>query len=128
MKPLQKIFLPKSIKPIHIICVLICLSLLQSAQAQPGQRVITPLVDTIYSVQFSPDSRTLAIARGSRDDNRVELWDTQGGTLRHTIRGFDGTVWSVSFSPDGRTLVTGSGNASVVIWEVQTGKLSRVLR
>src|SRR5207247_2216795 len=48
-------------------------------------------------------------ARGSRDDNRVELWDTGTGKLRRTIRGFDGPVWSVSFSPDGKTLVTGSG-------------------
>jgi WD40 repeat protein len=30
------------------------------------------------------------------------------GTLRRTIRGFDGTVWSASFAPDNRTLVTGS--------------------
>lgn len=109
VKASQNIFMRLLFAPLPGVCVLVCLSILQSAQARPGQRVITPLVDTIYALQFSPDNRTLAIARGSRDNNRVELWDTQGGTLRHTIRGFDGTVWSVSFSPDGRTLVTGSG-------------------
>ena len=70
---------------------------------------MTGLTDVIYAVRFSPDSQTLAIARGSRDDYRVELWDTATGNLRHTIKGFDGAIWSISFAPDGRTLVTASG-------------------
>jgi len=70
---------------------------------------VTGLTDVIYAVRFSPDSQTLAIARGSRDDYRVELWDTTTGNLRHTIKGFDGAIWSISFAPDGRTLVTASG-------------------
>ncbi|PYS61476.1 MAG: hypothetical protein DMF74_16325, partial [Acidobacteria bacterium] len=70
---------------------------------------MTGLTDVIYAVRFSPDSQTLAIARGSRDDYRVELWDTTTGNLRHTIKGFDGAIWSISFAPDGRTLVTASG-------------------
>jgi WD40 repeat protein len=59
-------------------------------------------------MKFSPDGRLLAIARGQREVNRVELWDTETGALQRTISGFDGRVWSVSFSPDGRTLLTGS--------------------
>jgi len=71
--------------------------------------VITTLTDVVNAMQFSPDGHMLAIARGSREDNRVDLWDTQSGNLLRTIKGFDGAVWSVSFSPDGKTLVTGSG-------------------
>jgi len=71
--------------------------------------VVTTLTDVVNAMQFSPDGQMLAIARGSREDNRVDLWDTQSGNLLRTIKGFDGAVWSVSFSPDGKTLVTGSG-------------------
>src|SRR5436305_8150038 len=81
----------------------------QAAQTRRPPRVVTGLTDVIYAVRFSPDSQTLAIARGSRDDYRVELWDTTTGNLRHTIKGFDGAIWSISFAPDGRTLVTASG-------------------
>lgn len=81
----------------------------QLAQRRRPSRIITELTDVVNAMQFSPDGRTLAITRGSRDENRVELWDTGTGNLRRTIRGFDGTIWSVSFSPDGRTLITGSG-------------------
>ncbi|MDX6558728.1 MAG: hypothetical protein QOF72_1777 [Blastocatellia bacterium] len=81
-------------------------------RAQPRRRaprVVSGLTDIIWSVKFSPDGRIFAIARGANDAGRVELWDVESGTLRHSIKGFDGAVWSISFTPDGRTLVTGSG-------------------
>jgi WD40 repeat protein len=63
-------------------------------------------------MSFSPDGRTLAIARGASDPvqryGRIELWDTETGKLRHLIKGFDGPVRSISFSPDGQTLISGS--------------------
>src|SRR6185436_7893514 len=80
---------------------------LYSQVRRPGQ--VTTLTDVVNAMQFSPDGRLLAIARGSRGDYRVDLWDTESGNLVRTIKGFDGTVWSVSFAPDGKTLVTGSG-------------------
>ena len=81
----------------------------QYSQTRRPPRVITTLTDVVNAMQFSPDGHVVAIARGSREDNRVDLWDTQSGHLLRTIKGFDGAVWSVSFSPDGKTLVTGSG-------------------
>ncbi len=78
------------------------------AQTRRPQRVLTRQTDMVYASRFSPDARTLAIARGSTDAGRVELWDVETGTLRHIIGGFDGQVWSVSFAPDGKSLVTGS--------------------
>jgi Tol biopolymer transport system component len=103
-------------KPSKLVLVLViswvALAAVAQAFAQPRRgspRTITSFTDVVWSVKFSPDNRLLAIARGSADGGRVELWDLETGTLRHAIRGFDGPVWSISFAPDGKTLVTGSG-------------------
>src|SRR5260370_20079415 len=77
----------------------------QTRQTRRPSRIAA--ADVIYSFQFSPDGRTLALARGANGPGRVELWDVETGTLRHAIKGFDGAVWSVSFAPDGKSLVTG---------------------
>jgi WD40 repeat protein len=103
-------------KPISLVVGLVasCFVLVTITQpyAQPQRRaprVVSGLTDIVWSVKFSPDNRTLAIARGPGDAGRVELWDVESGTLRHSIKGFDGAVWSISFAPDGRTLVSASG-------------------
>ena len=116
----------------------------QNGQSRRPQRTNLPdLTNNVNAMAFSPDSGLLAIARGIRDDNRVDLWDTGTGTLQRTIRGFDGPVWSVSFSPDGRTLLTGSsgvhqekvsakasarngrGFAELKWWDVPTGEFKQ---
>jgi len=92
-----------------LVAITVCLfSSVVSAQGPRSPRVNTA-TDIVIDLQFSPDGRTLAVARGSRDEQRVELWELPEGTLRQAIKGFDGPIWSVSFSPDGRTLVTASG-------------------
>src|SRR2546428_5785824 len=54
-------------------CVLLFAATRQAAQTRRPQRAVTTLTDVVYAIRFSPDSKTLAIARGSRDDNRVAL-------------------------------------------------------
>ncbi len=43
------------------------------------------------------------------------------------MEGHTDTVRSLSFSPDGATLASGSGDASVIIWDLATGKSKRTL-
>lgn len=89
--------------------LLVAISHTPAQTSRRSPRVLTGLTDIVWAVKFSPDGRTLAIARGTSDAGRVELWDVESGTLKHSIKGFDGTVWSISFTPDGRTMVSGSG-------------------
>lgn len=119
--------------------VLLCPDAQPAAQTRRTQRYVPGLTDSVYSVQFSPDSGTLAIARGARGPGRLELWDVETGKLTRVIKGFDGVVWSVSFAPDGKTIVTGSGGArtdtlpekrsrrftELKWWDVETGELKQ---
>lgn len=95
-----------------LVCLLSFLSVATLAQRRRPFNLTTGFDDVVFAISFSPDGRTLAIARGAAEPTqrfgRIELWDTESGTLRHVIKGFDGPVRSVSFSPDGETLVSGS--------------------
>jgi WD40 repeat protein len=134
---------PRYALPALFVCLLFGAVTWPQAQTRPPPRVFTRLTDIVYAARFSPDARTLAIARGASDAGRVELWDVEAGTLRHVIGGFDGPVWSVSFAPDGTSLVTasvefhasgvqdkivrreGRRTAELKWWDPQTGELKQ---
>src|SRR5438128_12337406 len=88
-----------------LVILLLCGGLLfpiatrQAAQTRRPPRIVTGLTDVIYAIRFSPDSQTLAIARGARDDYRVERWDSVTGNLRYTIKGLGGRAWAESTRP-----------------------------
>jgi hypothetical protein len=48
-------------------------------------------------------------------------------TLLLTLTGHADTVVSVAISPEGQTLVSGSGDMTIKVWELSTGKLMRTL-
>lgn len=137
-KALRKI--ARFVLPVALVgSALLCASAQPAAQTRRPERYVTGLTDSVYSIQFSPDSRTLAMARGARGPGRLELWDVETGKLKRVIRGFDGVVWSVSFAPDGKTIITGSGGSrtdtlparhsrrftELKWWDVETGELKR---
>jgi WD40 repeat protein len=72
----------------------------------------------VRAVAFSPDGRTLAIARGAR----VELWDAATRRERaRTANEHEGRVNAVEFSPRGDLLASGSDDRSVRLWNPATG-------
>ena len=93
--------------------------------------------ETIYSIAFSPDSRTVA---GGGDKGTVHLWDVTSGELKTVLTGTHGKlkttftgeqIWigrrvkSVAFSSDGRTLASGAsswGGGEVCLWDVVSGE------
>ena len=81
--------------------------------------------DNVFSVCFSPDSRTLV--SGGLDDT-VCLWDVATATLEHTFTGHTDKVWGVYFGPDGRTLASGSADKTIRLWDANTGTLKQTLK
>lgn len=56
-------------------------------------------------------------------DNTVRLWDMNTFTEIHVLRGHEDNVWTVKFSPDEKYLISGGMDATMIIWDVQSGKI-----
>ena len=92
--------------------------------------------DSVYSVAFSPDGKTIVSGSG---DNTLKVWDAgalaltpsnpQPKTYRPVLAAaslelkaekkdaHSDTIWSVGFSPDGKTIVSGSFDQTLKVWD-----------
>ncbi len=99
----------------------------------------------------TPDEQPAILASGSYD-HTVRLWDTSKGQLIRVLQGHASGVWSVKFCPvlfsanqqecsdevagseqqehhvaDSLLLVSGSGDNTLKLWQVETGRLLNTL-
>src|SRR5262249_44508275 len=75
--------------------------------------------NTVTSVVFSPDGKTLA--SGSAD-HTIWFWDVAAGKEQATLKTAEYSVDAVAFSPDGKTLASGIGGNKIQLWDVGTRK------
>jgi WD40 repeat protein/tRNA A-37 threonylcarbamoyl transferase component Bud32 len=84
-------------------------------------------LDGVYSLQFSPDGKTL-VSGGK--DGHVNFWECNSGVLHQSMSKSLGPVYGISFSPTDRTLATAgwqptSANADLQILDAKSGESIR---
>ena len=103
--------------------------------AESGEliKILKGHTKVVNSVAVSPDSKL--ILSGS-SDKTIRLWNIESGecvkilsdpkTYKH-IQSGENEVKSVAFSPDGKRIVSGMTDATVRVWNVESGKNSEII-
>jgi WD40 repeat protein len=92
------------------------LTLVSGAQERPIPQMVLQAghADTITSMAFSPDGRTLA---SGSNDNSVAIWEIATGRQIARLWGNLGAIEQVKFTADGRFLISGGfGEDGLVVW------------
>jgi WD40 repeat protein/predicted Ser/Thr protein kinase len=86
----------------------------------------------VTGLAYSPDGSLLASALGNSDgypfanDHSIHLWDAEDGTLRKRFpRPPHLGVRALAFDPTGRRLASGDDGGTVLLWDVESGKILR---
>jgi len=91
-----------------------------------GVASILALIATSYYLFQMPafnlrSEKSLASAVASKNSTLKNV------SLVHTLKGHEDVVWSVASSLDSQTLVSSSGDKTIKVWNLLTGKLLRTL-
>jgi WD40 repeat protein/DNA-binding SARP family transcriptional activator len=110
---------------------------LSSIALGPGTRaVLAGHSNSVRDVVLSPDSRTALSGScadfgsdGACSQGELILWDVstaaETGTELRRFGGHTGWVNAVAFSPGGETILSGSGDHTLMLWDVTTGEAIR---
>lgn len=85
---------------------------------ETGELLLEIVRPGITSVALSGDGTVLLT--GNRD-GKARLWDTESGTVVHTVEGHTRDVLAVDVSHDGALLLTGGAERMAYLWDRETG-------
>jgi WD40 repeat protein len=77
---------------------------------------------------LSPDGKLVAVVVEEKDRKSIDLWDTNiGRRLRSLSADNQEYLYALQFSPDSSRLAASAGDGQVVIWDVNSGQITRTL-
>ncbi|MCG8652991.1 MAG: WD40 repeat domain-containing protein, partial [Pirellulales bacterium] len=80
--------------------------------------------DTVLSVRFSADGRSLA---SSAADKTVRLLDIASGQVIRSLEGHTHHVLSIAWNDDGQTIASASADQNIKVWNIETGEQRRTI-
>ena len=92
--------------------------------ADLSKSVLAETLSKTLCVCFSPNGQGFATAASNGD---VCLWQAADAEKRLVCQGHTGWVHAVAFSPDSSLVISGSEDATIRIWDTQTGQCLRSL-
>jgi WD40 repeat protein len=92
-----------------------------------GGGPMSPLVDRVTALAFSPDNKLLASGGGDPSrSGELKLWNVADGTLARDLpEAHSDTVFGLDFSSDGKYLASCAADKFVKVFDVATGKFVR---
>ena len=90
--------------------------------------------DTLYSIAFSPEGRTIAIPAGKEDMHSIQLWDVETRQPAGVLEGHTQDLLSIVYSPDGKLIASSGGFAydtdrlgEIILWDTTApGRFTRL--
>jgi WD40 repeat protein len=77
--------------------------------------------ESVYTLVFCPGNRVLAMGSGANGlGNRIRFWDLALGKEFRVLDGHQGYIGALCVSADGKTLISGSGDTTLLRWDLRT--------
>jgi WD40 repeat protein len=94
----------------------------------PTKTILTTIPAKTYIAEFSPDGKYLAYT----NEDSVFLWDVEQKKVIKELTGDPQpkleridrlSIYSIAFHPNSKILAVGSTRATIVLWDIETGKI-----
>jgi WD40 repeat protein len=86
-------------------------------------RRITNVAERVYSLQYSPDGKLIAVGAGTPAQlGEVKMFSAATGDLIADLARTSDAVFTVAFSPDGKRLATGGADRAIRVYDVSGRK------